>query len=205
LRLAALTPVTALVLGGCQTGEPFPVATATVAPGSAITWNGEAAPFDPPTQGLSVGNPVPPVVLTSLRMQPEALLAGARVRILSVVPSLDTPVCDVQTHTLGETSALSPAIERVTISADLPYAQRRFAAEAKLEGIRYLSDYRDLAFGRATGLRLARNGLLARAVVVVDQAGIVRYLQVVPEITELPDMAKAFAAANALVDSRPGH
>jgi thiol peroxidase len=78
-------------------------------------------------------------------------------------------------------------------------AQLRFAEEAKLTNIKYLSDYRTGDFGMRTGLMADDNRLLARSVVIVDKDGIVRYIQVVPEITSLPDMEKAFAFANSLV------
>jgi thiol peroxidase len=118
------------------------------------------------------------------------------VLFLSIVPSLDTPVCEAQTHYLGEEGKrMPPAIKRITISRDIPFAQKRFAKEAKLTEIQYLSDYKDGSFGRSTGLLIDGLMLLARAVILVDQQGIVRYVQVVPELTHLPDMEKAFDQA----------
>jgi thiol peroxidase len=122
-----------------------------------------------------------------------------RVLFLSVVPSLDTRVCEAQTHYLGEQGArLSPDIAKITISRDTPFAQKRFAEEAKLTNITYLSDYRDGSFGRSTGLLQEESMLLARSVILVDREGIVRYIQVVPELTHMPDMEAAFARAEAL-------
>lgn len=89
-------------------------------------------------------------------------------------------------------------MERITISRDLPFAQRRAARESGFEGIRFLSDYRSGAFGRSLGLLAADNELLARALLVVDREGIVRHVQVVPEITHLPDMRRAVAVAERL-------
>lgn len=118
------------------------------------------------------------------------------VLFLSIVPSIDTAVCEAQTHYLGEEGdALPPTIKRITISRDTPFAQARFAKEAKLEDIDYLSDYKEGAFGRSTGLLIDGPRLLARSVVLVDKQGIVRYIQVVPDITHLPDMGNAFAKA----------
>lgn len=168
----------------------------TVAPGSRITWIGEEAPLHA-ASGLAVGRPLPETALTNLKMMPETLAAQGRVLLIIAVPSLDTPVCDAQTHLLSETKTLDPRVVRVAVSPDLPYAQRRFSKKARLTNITYLSDYRTGAFGRETGLQIQRNGLLARAVMVVDRGGIVRHLQIVPEITHLPDMEAAFAAANA--------
>jgi thiol peroxidase len=111
-------------------------------------------------------------------------------------------VCEVQTHHLGELGeALPSEITRVTISRDTPFAQKRFSEESKLTGITYLSDYRDGSFGRATGLLQEESMLLARAVILVDMDGIVRYIQVVPELSHLPDMETVLNKAEAL--SRP--
>lgn len=181
----------------CATKESFKVENGTVQPGSSITWLGEPTRLGP-ASALKVGAPLPTLTLTDLKMKPFVLAADGKVRLISVVPSLDTPVCDVQTHQLSEALDLAGTVERVTVSMDLPYAQRRFVEEAKLENVTYLSDYRDQSFGRATGLILERNGLLARALIVVDGQGIVRHLQIVPEILTLPDLAAAYKTANEL-------
>ena len=94
---------------------------------------------------------------------------------------------------------LPKEIRRITVSRDTPFAQKRFAEEAKLTDIQYLSDCRLGEFGRATGLLMEHLMLLARSMLVVDREGIVRYLQVVPEITHLPDMERAFEEAEKLV------
>jgi thiol peroxidase len=115
---------------------------------------------------------------------------------LSIVPSLDTPVCEEQTHYLGEKGDMLPgSVKRITISRDTPFAQKRFAKEAKLSNIQYLSDYKQGDFGKSTGLLTEGLMLLARSVILVDKEGIVRYIQVVPEMTHLPDMERAFARA----------
>jgi len=121
------------------------------------------------------------------------------VLFLSIVPSLDTPVCEEQTHYLGEEGDKLPKeVRRITISRDTPFAQKRFAKEAKLMNLQYLSDYKEGEFGRATGLLMDKIMLLARSVVLVDKKGIIRYIQVVPEITRLPDMERAFQKAMEL-------
>jgi len=118
------------------------------------------------------------------------------VLFLSIVPSLDTKVCEAQTHFLGEEGDVLPAsIKRIAISRDTPFAQARFAKEATLEDIQYLSDYKEGAFGRSTGLLMDEPRFLARSVLLIDKQGIVQYIQVVPDITHLPDMDKAFAKA----------
>jgi thiol peroxidase len=80
----------------------------------------------------------------------------------------------------------------------MPFSQARAAREGKFDNIRFLSDYRDGAFGRSTGLLVEGSWFLARAVVLVDKRGIVRYIQVVPEMSHLPDMQRAFAEAARL-------
>ena len=114
----------------------------------------------------------------------------------SIVPSLDTPVCEEQTHYLGEKgNALPQSVKRIVISRDTPFAQKRFAKEAKLANLQYLSDYKQGDFARSTGLLTEGFMLFARSVIVVDRKGIVRYIQVVPEMTHLPDMERAFQVA----------
>jgi thiol peroxidase len=121
------------------------------------------------------------------------------VLFLSIVPSLDTPVCDVQTHYLREKGNTMPAnVRRIVISRDTPFAQKRFAKEAKLTDLQYLSDYRQGDFARSTGLLTEGLMLFARSIIIVDGKGIVRYIQVVPEMTHLPDMDKAFKEAIVL-------
>ena len=122
-----------------------------------------------------------------------------KVTIMSVVPSLDTPTCDKQTHILSEENkGLDKIANLVTVSRDLPFAQKRFAKNAKINNITFLSDYRDAEFGKRTGLLIKENRLLARAVFVLDQNGIVRYLEIVSELAKLPDMDKAMDFARSL-------
>jgi thiol peroxidase len=125
---------------------------------------------------------------------------GGSVLLLSIVPSLDTPVCEEQTHYLGEKGNEVPKdVKRIVISRDTPFAQKRFAKEAKLTNLEYLSDYKQGDFARSTGLLTEGLMLFARSVIVVDKQGIVRYIQVVPEMSHLPDLDKAFEKANELL------
>jgi thiol peroxidase len=150
---------------------------------------------------ISVGKPLPPVKLVDAMTMQEVDLSQEKgsVLLLSLVPSVDTRVCEAQTHYLGEEGNILPqAIKRITVSRDTPFAQKRFAAEAKLTHIRFLSDYKQGEFGRAAGLLVEGSMLLARSVLVVDKLGIVRYIQVVPDMGQLPDMDRAFREALAL-------
>ena len=147
-----------------------------------------------------VGKRLPILSLPDLGMQMIDLQSfKGKITIMSVVPSLDTPTCDKQTHILSEENkGLDKIANLVTVSRDLPFAQKRFAKNAKMQNITFLSDYRDAEFGKKTGLLIKENRLLARAVFVLDQNGIVRYLEIVSELAKLPDMDKAMDFARSL-------
>ena len=123
-----------------------------------------------------------------------------KVRIISVVPSLDTKVCEQQTHYLSEKNkGLDKMVELITISIDTPFAQKRFAEEAKISNVTFLSDYRGADFGKTYGLLLKGPHILARAIMVVDAQNKIRYLQITPELGQMPDMDKAFTFAKSLI------
>jgi thiol peroxidase len=125
---------------------------------------------------------------------------AGKVRILSVVPSLDTPVCDAQTRRFNaEAAALGEDVAVLTISMDLPFAQARWCAAAGIEAVRTLSDHREGAFGSAYGVLIKELRLLTRAIFVVDRQGVIRHREVVPEITDEVDYDAALAAAKALL------
>lgn len=184
----------------CQTAtkaEEFEVTDKSIQPGDSMTWVGNATSLEGSGK-IKLGEKLPTFIVTDMKMQATEFPLPGHVQVVDTLPSLDTPVCDHQTHVLGETKALDPSVKRLTISLDLPYAQRRFAEESKLAEVSFYSDYRDQSFAKGTGLQIKRNGLLARAVIVVDRNGVVRHLQIVPEITQMPNMEKAFAVANQL-------
>ena len=191
-----------VILAGCAStnGAKIAVDSTSSTPGTTVTIKGELHKLT--GTALRVGEQLPSTVLTdAFTMQKVDLsqFKGA-VLIISLVPSIDTKVCEAQTHYLGEQGTRLPSgIERITISRDTPFAQKRFAEEAGLSNIRFLSDYRDGAFGRATGLLLDDSLLLARAIIITDRQGIVRYIQVVPELSHLPDLEAAFLKAELLL------
>ncbi len=150
---------------------------------------------------VEVGKPLPSAMVTGPDLKPIDIAATkGKVRIISVVPSVDTKTCEKQTHQLSEENkGLDKQVEMITISRDLPFAQGRFAKEAKIKNVTFLSDYNMREFGENNGLSIAPLGLLARAVIVTDKDNIVRYLQVVPELTALPDMPAAMKAARELL------
>ena len=182
---------------GCATSQPqIPFDRTSSQPGTQVSFRGN--PVNLLGSPLSVGKPLPSVELVdAMTMKPVDLSKEkGTLLFLSIVPSLDTPVCEEQTHDLGEKGDMLPgSVKRITISRDTPFAQKRFAKEAKLTNIQYLSDYKQGDFGKSTGLLTEGLMLLARSVILVDKEGIVRYIQVVPEMTHLPDMERAFARA----------
>ncbi len=125
-------------------------------------------------------------------------LAG-KPTLLSVVPSLDTGTCQLQTKRFNqELASMGDAIQAVTVSRDLPFAMNRFCGAEQIAGLRTASDYQSGAFGLAWGLMIDELKLLARAVYVLDANGNVVYEQIVPEVADEPDYAPALAALSGL-------
>lgn len=114
------------------------------------------------------------------------------IKVISVTPSLDTPVCDLQLRRFNEEAArLGADITVLNISMDLPFAISRFCTAAGIDKVKALSDHRDASFGHNYGLLIEELRLLTRAVVIIDKGDIVRYVEIVKEITNHPDYAKA--------------
>jgi thioredoxin-dependent peroxiredoxin len=146
---------------------------------------------------VHVGQPSPnfTVVAKDLSDRSIADYRGKTV-ILSVVPSLDTGVCSTQTKTFNERAASLPDdVVILTLSMDLPFAQARWCGANDVANVVTLSDYKYRSFAEAYGLRIKENGLLARAIYVLDRNGVIRYQQIVPELTREPDYDAALAAA----------
>jgi thiol peroxidase len=146
---------------------------------------------------ISTGETAPDFALTANDLATVTLANSAgKVRIISVVPSLDTPVCDAQTRRFNQEAAgLGPDIAILTVSMDLPFAQRRWCAAAGITAVQTLSDYKNHTFGRSYGVRVKELGLLARSVFVVDRSGRIAYKEIVKDISTEPDYAKAISAA----------
>jgi thiol peroxidase len=211
--IVGATVCMAIGLAGCgstgsSSGTNFRYKNYPFAGGSAVAGEGrtvlfEGKPLALSGTGIKVGDSLREVTLTQTDLSPIALTdtkGKGKVRIISVVPSLDTPVCEEQTHYLSEKNkGLDKMVELVTISVDTPFAQKRFAKEAQIANVTFLSDYRDAEFGKAYGLFINGPHILARTVMVVDANNTVRYLQVTPELTQLPDLDEAFAVAKSLI------
>lgn len=195
-------------LAGCSSEDtnavqadlPVDKGTVKAGAGNTVMMKGGALPLA--GKGVvEVGKPLPSAILSTNALKPVNIAdAGGKVRIISVVPSIDTPTCDKQTHELSEENGgLDEQVELITVSMDLPFAQSRFAKEANINNVTFLSDYNSREFGSNNGLIIEPLGLLARAVIVTDKDNIVRYLQIVPEVTALPDMQAAMDAARTLI------
>jgi len=165
---------------------------------TAVTFKGNGVDLEGPA--LKVGDKVSAdFTLVANDMSPVAGkdLAG-QARIIATVPSLDTPVCDMETRRFNEEAAKLPHVKVVTVSMDLPFAQARWCGNAGIDKVKTLSDYRDRSFGRAYGVWSPAMGLLARAVFVVDANAQVRHVEYVSEMTKEPDYAKALEVARGL-------
>ena len=150
---------------------------------------------------LKVGDSAPDATLLSNDLSPIQLSSyKGKVCVISVVPSLDTPVCDMQTRRFNEEAGnLGDNVVILTMSMDLPFAQARWCGAAGVDKVVTLSDHRDAAFGEAFGVLIKELRLLARAVLVVDKDGAIQYIQLVKEVTEEPDYNAALEAVKKLV------
>jgi thiol peroxidase len=145
---------------------------------------------------VGVGDPAPDFTVLAGDMSPVTLASSrGAVRVISSVPSLETPVCDRQTRRFTEEAAGMDGVAVLTVSVDLPFAQARWCGAAGLPDARTLSDHRDLSFGLAYGVAIKELRLLARAVFVIDADDRVAHAEYVPAIEREPDYAAALAAA----------
>jgi thiol peroxidase len=167
----------------------------------AITFKGN--PLTLLGNQLKVGDAAPDCELLGNDLSPVKLSAyRGKVCILSAVPSLDTPVCDMETRRFNqEAGGLGDDVAILTISMDLPFAQARWCGAAGVDKVVTLSDHRDAAFGETYGVLIKELRLLARAIFVVDKEGVIQYIQLVKEMTEEPDYAPVLAAAKKLTVS----
>ena len=150
---------------------------------------------------ISMGGPAPDATLLGNDLKPVKLSDyRGKVVIIASVPSLDTPVCDMETRRFNtEAAKLAQDVVILTVSMDLPFAQKRWCGAAGVERVITLSDHKDAAFGQAFGLLIKELRLLGRAVVVLDREGSVRYYQLVKEVSEEPDYAAALGAVKELL------
>ncbi len=167
----------------------------------AVTFQGNPLTAVGPT--FSKGDAAPDFALTNGEMGSTTLAdlsaGGTKAVLLIVVPSLDTPVCALETETfhkrLGE---LPPSVTVAVVSRDLPFAQARWAAASGASGMTYLSDYRERSFGPAYGVEVKELALLARSIFLIDAHGKIAFVEIVKEIADQPEYERVFDAIKAL-------
>jgi len=144
---------------------------------------------------LKVGDQAPDFTALDVSLKPVSLAdTGSKTRIFSVVPSLDTPVCDAQTKRFNEEAAKLGDIDIYTVSMDLPFAQKRFCNSFALDRVKMLSDHRDGSFGSAYGTLIKELRIMSRAIFVVGPDNKIKYVEYVPEIGEHPNYDAVLAA-----------
>ncbi len=150
---------------------------------------------------VKIGDKAPEFVVLNKDLKEVTLkdFAG-KIKLISATPSLDTPVCDLQARTFNQKAfELPEEVAILNISMDLPFAIARFCTAAGIDRIKVLSDHREASFGFNYGILIKELRLLARAVFVIDKNDVIRYMEIVPEITHHPDYDKALQAVKELL------
>nr|WP_231620177.1 MULTISPECIES: thiol peroxidase [unclassified Fictibacillus] len=147
---------------------------------------------------VKVGDQAPDFKVLANDMS-EVSLADSKgsVRLIAAVPSVDTGVCDAEVRRFNEEASKLDNVKVLTVSVDLPFAQKRWCAAAGIENVQTLSDHRDLSFGKAYGVAIEGLRLLARSVFVIDSSDKVTYVEYVDEVTSHPNYEAAIEAAKA--------
>jgi thiol peroxidase len=150
---------------------------------------------------LKTGDRAPDFQVVNTSLSPVKLSDfQGKIKIISAVPSLDTPVCDAETRRFNQEAAKLPDnVVVLTVSLDLPFAQSRWCGAAGIDRVTLLSDYKDRSFASAYGVLIKELKLLSRSIFVVDSGDTIRYIQHVPEITAEPDYAAVISAAKGLL------
>ena len=163
-----------------------------------ITFKGN--PFTLLGSELKVGAKAPDFTVVDNSLAPVTLATySGKIKVISAVPSLDTPVCDTETRRFNQEAAGLPEnVVVLTVSLDLPFAQKRWCGAAGIDRVTTLSDYQERSFAAAYGIMIKELKLLARAVFIIDANDTIRYIQIVPEVTSEPDYAAVMAAVRAL-------
>jgi len=150
---------------------------------------------------LKIGEPVPDCEVLNNDLAPVKLSSfQGKVCVIASVPSLDTPVCDMETRRFNEEAGmLGPDVTILTISMDLPFAQKRWCGAVGVDKVITLSDHLSGSFGETYGVLIKELRLLARAVFVLDRDGIIQYVQLVKEVADEPDYNEVLEALKNLV------
>jgi thiol peroxidase len=148
---------------------------------------------------LKAGDKAPDFEAISDKLQPLDLAkTGQGVRIFSVIPSLDTPVCDAQTKRFNEEAAKLPSIEIYTVSMDLPFAQQRWCGNFGVDKVKMISDHKNGSFGEHYGTLIKDLRIESRAIFVVDKENTIRHAEYVKEVADHPDYDTALTVAKSL-------
>jgi thioredoxin-dependent peroxiredoxin len=150
---------------------------------------------------IKIGKPAPDFEVLDNALSPVKLSSfRGKTCLISSVPSLDTSVCDIQTHKFNEkVASLGSNVVVLTISMDLPFAQKRWCGASGLKNVLTFSDHRKAEFGKAFGVLIEQLRLLARAVFIVDAGGTIKYIQIVKELTNEPDYDEAINALKGII------
>mgnify|MGYP000918034117 CR=1 FL=1 len=149
---------------------------------------------------IKIGDKAPDFTVLTGDLKPYTLKdAGDKIKIISVVPSLDTGVCELQTTRFNEEAADLDNVVILTISVDLPYAQKRFCSSNNIDKVITLSDHKDLSFGLNYGFVIEELILLSRGIIVLDKDNTVRYVEYVKEVSNHPDYDKALEETRKLL------
>ncbi len=178
--------------------------TTDTTPAQSRTVTMHGSPLTLAGRALAAGHKAPPFTLTTSDLKPftldDALSGGTRSALLVVVPSLDTPVCSLETQTFHRRlSDLPASAAAFIVSRDLPFAQARWAEANDATKLTYLSDYKDHAFGRDYGVTIEQLGVLARAIFVIGKNGTINVASIVPEVSAEPDYDEVFASVGRVV------
>jgi len=150
---------------------------------------------------LKEGEKAPDFKVVDENLQPITLKDyEGKLKLISVTPSLDTPVCDMQARKFNDEAAkLGDKVAVLNISVDLPFAIKRFCNAAGIDKVDTLSDYKDVSFGENYGVLIKELRLLARSVFIVDDKDVVKYVEVVPEVTDEPNYETALKELNKIL------
>jgi len=154
---------------------------------------------------IKAGDKAPDFTCLDAKMNPVRLSdTRGKIRLVASVPSLDTMVCSLETTRFNKEAEKLPAdkVAVIVVSVDLPFAQDRFCSMEGIKNVKVLSDHRDTAMGQAYGVLIKETRLLSRAVFVVDESDVVRYVEYVGELGKHPDYDAALKAVNGLVESK---
>jgi len=165
----------------------------------AVTLHGN--PLTLTGKEVNVGDPAPDATLLDNALGKVTLSSfRGKVCVICAVPSLDTPVCDIETRRFNqEAAALGKDVAILAVSVDLPFAQKRWCGATGVDKVRTLSDHFETAFGKAYGVLIKELRLLARSIFVVDRQGVVRYAQLVKEVSSEPNYDDVLAAVRKLL------